>query len=78
LIKKIVSSQVEDIYVALDRDAFKKALQYVEQFLNMGKRVYLVDMEEKDPSEMGFVDFTHHVQQAEEVDFGKLLRYKLR
>lgn len=78
LIKKIVSSKVQDIYVALDKDAFKKALEYVEQFLNMGKRVYLVDLEEKDPSDMGFVDFTHHIQQAEEVDFGKLLRYKLR
>lgn len=77
LIKKIVSSTVEDIYVALDRDALKKALQYVEQFLNMGKKVYLVDMQDKDPSEMGFVNFTHHVQQAEEMDLGKLLRYKL-
>ena len=77
LIKRIVSSTVEDIYIALDRDALKKALQYVEQFLNMGKKVYLVDMQDKDPSEMGFVNFTHHVQQAEEMDLGKLLRYKL-
>lgn len=77
LIKKIVSSKVEDIYIALDRDALKKALQYVEQFLNMGKKVYLIDMQDKDPSEMGFVNFTHHVQQAEEMDLGKLLRYKL-
>ena len=77
LIKKIVSSTVEDIYIALDRDALKKALQYVEQFLNMGKKVYLVDMQEKDPSDMGFIDFTKHIQQAEEMDLGKLLRYKL-
>jgi len=78
LIKKIATSAVEDVYIALDKDALKKALQYVEQFLNMGKRVYLVDMEEKDPSEEGFVVFTHRIQQAEEMDLGKLLRYKLR
>ena len=77
LIKKIVSSTVEDIYIALDRDALKKALQYVEQFLNMGKKVYLIDMVGKDPSEMGFVSFTKHIQQAEEMDLGKLIRYKL-
>ena len=77
LLKKIVSSRVEDIYIALDKDAFKKALQYTEQFLNMGKRVYLVDMQDKDPSEMGFENFTRYVQQAEEMDLGKLLRYKL-
>ena len=58
-------------------DAFKKALSYTEQFLNMGKKVYLVDMQDKDPSEMGFASFTRYVQQAEEMDFGKLLRYKL-
>jgi hypothetical protein len=49
----------------------------VTKFLNMGKKVYLIDMQDKDPSEMGFVNFTHHVQQAEEMDLGKLLRYKL-
>jgi DNA primase len=77
LIKKLVSSEAEDIYIALDKDAFKKALQYTEQFLNMGKKVYLVDMQDKDPSEMGFENFTRYVQQAEEMDLGKLLRYKL-
>lgn len=77
LLRKIVSSKVEDIYIALDRDAFKKALEYTEQFLNMGKRVYLVDMQNKDPSEMGFRNFTQHVQQAEEMNLGKLLQYKL-
>lgn len=77
LIKKIVSSELQDIYIALDKDAFKKALQYTEQFLNMGKKVYLIDMQDKDPSEMGFEKFTRYVQQAEEMDLGKLLRYKL-
>jgi hypothetical protein len=43
----------------------------------MGKKVYLVDMQDKDPSDMGFASFTRYVQQAEEMDFGKLLRYKL-
>ena len=77
LLIKLADSKVEDVYIALDKDARKKAIQYVEQFLNMGKRVFLVDMPEKDPSEEGFVAFTHRIQQAEEMDFGKLLRYKL-
>ena len=77
LLKKLVDSRVEDIYIALDKDAFKKALEYTEQFLNMGKRVYLVDMQDKDPSEMGFANFTRYIQQAEEMNLGKLLRYKL-
>lgn len=77
LTKKLVENQVEDIYIALDKDAIKKALEYTQQFLNMGKRVYLVDLDCKDPSEMGFENFTKHIQDAEEITLGKLLMYKL-
>lgn len=77
LMKKLVSNDVQEIYVALDRDALKKALSYCEQFLAMGKKVYLVDMEDKDPSDMGFQKFTQHIQQAQELTLSKLLKYKL-
>ena len=77
LLKKIVSSKVKEIYIALDRDALKKAVKFCEQFISMGKKVYLVDMDEKDPSEMGFQLFTNHVQDAEELDLSSLLQYKL-
>ena len=45
--------------------------------LNMGKKVYLIDLQDKDPSTIGFIKFTEIIQQAEELDLGKLLRYKL-
>ncbi len=77
LLKKIVSSKVKEIYIALDRDALKKAVKFCEQFISMGKKVYLVDMNEKDPSEMGFQLFTNHIQDAEELDLSSLLHYKL-
>ena len=44
LLKKILSSDLEDIYIALDKDAFKKALEYTEQFLNMGFDAYSNDI----------------------------------
>ena len=77
LLKKIVSSKVKEIYIALDKDALKKAVKFCEQFISMGKKVYLVNMEEKDPSEMGFQSFTNHIQDAEELDLSSLLQYKL-
>jgi len=77
LLKKIVLSKVKEIYIALDRDALKKAVKFCEQFISMGKKVYLVDMDEKDPSEMGFQLFTNHIQDAEELDLSSLMRYKL-
>ena len=77
LYKKIITSNVRDIYIALDNDAKDRALQIAEQFLNNGKRVFIVEMEDKDPSEMGFRSFTNHIQTAEELDLSRLMLHKL-
>ena len=57
LMKKIVSSKVKQIYIALDQDAQKDALGFCEQFMNEGKEVHLLEMNGKDPSEIGFNSF---------------------
>ena len=54
LMKKIVTSTVKKIYIALDSDAIKKSIKYAEEFINEGKEVYIVELQGKDPSEMGF------------------------
>jgi DNA primase len=77
LLKKIVSAGSEDIYIALDGDAKKQALSYSEQLLNMGKTVYLVELKDKDPSEMGFTGFTNLIQKAQRLDLSLLLKYKM-
>ena len=78
LLKKIITSGVEDIYIALDQDAQKEALKYCEQFLSLGKRVFLVDLQQKDPSEMGFQAFTRLIQSAEELDLTGLMMHKMK
>ena len=78
LMLKLVLNSVEDVYVALDDDALTHALDYCQEFMDMGKRVYLVNMEGKDPSEMGFQGFTNHIQTAQELSSGDLLKYKLQ
>ena len=77
LYKKIITSNVNDIYIALDNDAKDRALSTAEQFLNNGKRVFIVEMEDKDPSEMGFQAFTNYIQTAEELDLSRLMLHKL-
>ena len=77
LYKKILTSNVRDIYIALDNDAKTRALQIAEQFLNNGKRVFIVEMKDKDPSEMGFRTFTEYIQSAEELDLSRLMLHKL-
>jgi hypothetical protein len=60
--KKLVESKVQKIYIALDNDAVKQALKFCEQLLDVGKEVYLVELQGKDPSEMGFEHFTKLIQ----------------
>jgi DNA primase len=77
LMKKIVMSSVEKIYIALDKDAQKQALSFCERLMNEGKEVYLVDMQDKDPSEMGFKNFTELIQETMPLTFSELLGKKL-
>jgi hypothetical protein len=77
LMKKIVTSLVDKIYIALDRDAVKQALRFCEMLLAEGKEVYLVDLQDKDPSEMGFKNFTKLIQNTVPLTYYDLMERKL-
>ena len=78
LMKKIVKSTVEKIYIALDTDAQKQALKFAEYFINEGKEVYFMDLNGKDPSEMGFNNFTKLIQNTFPIDQYELMQRKLQ
>lgn len=77
LMKKIVTSIVDKIYIALDRDAIKQALKFCERLMAEGKEVYLVDLQDKDPSEMGFENFTKLIQKTVPLTYYDLMEQKL-
>jgi len=77
LMKKIVTSQVRKIYIALDKDAQKDALKFAELLLAEGKEVYIVDLENKDPNEMGFENFTKLIQETYPTNTYDLIQRKL-
>ena len=77
LMKKIVTSVVDKIYIALDRDAIKQALKFCERLMAEGKEVYLVDLQDKDPSEMGFENFTKLIQKTVPLTYYDLMEQKL-
>ena len=78
LMKKIVTSKVQKIYIALDNDAIQKALEFCELLLNEGKEVYLVELYGKDPSELGFEHFTKLIQNTTPLTNYKLMEKKLQ
>ena len=77
LMKRIVTSVVDKIYIALDKDAIKQALRFCEMLMAEGKEVYLVDLQDKDPSEMGFVNFTKLIQNTFPLTYSGLMERKL-
>ena len=77
LLKRIVQSTVKKIYIALDTDAIKQALKHCEYLLNQGKEVYLVELDGKDPSDLGFSYFTKLIQNTEPIDHYDLMEKKI-
>lgn len=78
LMLKLVESEVKTIYLALDKDALKEALDYSQNLLNHGKEVYLIELEGKDPSELGFENMTKLLHNAKPLSFSDLLLKKIQ
>jgi hypothetical protein len=75
---KLVESQVKTVYLALDKDALKEALTYSEQLINLGKEVYLIELDGKDPSDLGFTSMTELLQKAKPLTFGELMLRRMK
>jgi DNA primase len=78
LMLKLVESEVKTIYLALDKDALKQAIDYSQNLLNLGKEVYLIELEGKDPSELGFENMTKLLHNAKPLSFSDLLLKKIQ
>jgi DNA primase len=77
LMKRLVTSAIDKIYIALDKDAIKQALKFCEMLINEGKEVYLVELTSKDPSELGFRNFTKLIQNTIPLTYYGLMEKKL-
>jgi DNA primase len=77
LMLKLVQSDVKTVYLALDNDAFKSSIKYAQQLINLGKDVYLIELEGKDPSEIGFEGMTKYLHTAKQLTFSELLLKKM-
>ena len=78
LMKKLVRSSVNRIYIALDPDAIKNALKHAEMLMSYGKEVFLVELDGKDMSEMGFAKSLECLEHTQPLNFNKLIELKLQ
>ena len=77
LMQKLVTSEVQKVYLALDKDAIKSTYKIAKQLLEAGKKLFVVDLDDKDPADMGFSLFTNKIQKSQEFTFSSLFNLKL-
>ena len=77
LMKKLVLSSVNKIYIALDPDAIKNAIKYAEELISFGKEIYLITLDGKDANEIGFERFLNIIEKSKPLNFQNLLLKKL-
>jgi DNA primase len=69
LLTMMIKHQVKDVYVALDEDALTEAREIEHSLSNYGMNVKLVNLDKKDPSDLGFTGTWECITQAERSTF---------
>ena len=71
--RRIVEKGVREIYICLDMDARKQALETAQYFMANGLDVYFVDITGKDPNELGFEKMTEILNMTEKMSEMELM-----
>lgn len=76
--KKIIEMHVKDVYICLDSDALKNAVDIAEQFMNEGLNVYFIELHDKDPSELGYEMMCKLIKSASVMTFENLIQLRMK
>ena len=77
LMKKIMESKVDKIYICLDPDAIRNAIEYCELLMNYGKEIYLIELFEGDINSIGFDSFLENLEKVKPMTFEHMIKIKL-
>ena len=77
LVKRLVEKRVKTIYVALDEDARQDAIKLSKFLMDYGIKTYLLNMKDKDPSELGFTNFWKLLESTQQSTFSDIIRGRL-
>lgn len=75
--KLLLKETTKNIYIALDEDALKNTFKIAEELISLGKKVYVIRLSKKDPSELGFLEFTKLIQNAKLFSYRDLMELKM-
>lgn len=74
---KLLENKPRRINILLDNDALKDAIAIAEYLLSNGLNIYLVNLNGKDPSEIGFHNTWECIKNTRPTTFESLLKLKL-
>jgi hypothetical protein len=74
---RLVEKQVKKIYVALDEDAKQDAIKLSKFLMDYGIETYLLNLKDKDPSEMGFKNFWNLLDNSSQTKFSDIVKGRL-
>lgn len=75
--KKLLTQNIKLVYVALDSDALKEST-YISQFLvRNGIDAYFIELDKKDPSELGFKKIEAAIKSSKKLNFKNILEMKM-
>lgn len=75
--RRIVEERVKNVYICLDPDALKKAVQIAERFMAEGLNVYFIELKDSDASELGFLEITKIIADTDVLTFERLMQLKM-
>ena len=77
LVMRLVEKKVKKIYIALDEDARQDAIKLSKFLMDYGIETYLIDLKDKDPSEMGFNKFWNLLHDTKQTKFSDIVKGRL-
>jgi hypothetical protein len=76
LAERIVTENVNHIYLALDADALRQTGQMAKDLMGDGRQVFVVELDGKDPSELGFEHMSTLIRSAKPLGFAELVKLR--
>jgi DNA primase len=74
LYDKIIENDVKNVYIMLDNDARKDALEIARKLQDQHIKTHVVQLDGKDPNEIGFQHVNQLITQTKETDFAELVK----
>ena len=77
LLKKIYTKNVKEIYIVLDEDARKDSIKLVDKLMKDGIKAYFVQLQDKDPNELGFSKVWDAIHSTNQTTFSDFIKHRL-